>query len=153
MLRVDDDVQGFAVYTEFDKPGQAFQFLVTPDAYANDGSLVPLAVHRRTVTPMTRKKQWKSTMITTDKIKQYLDSPTMYVSSAELTSFTEERMRHTLVLFDQLLNSGWRVREKPMLVEFSRYDADDVKDSITPSKVLYRVLQCRLALGMPKEII
>jgi len=153
MLDEKEEVQGVAVYAEFEKVGQAFQLLLTPDAYNKAGKLIPMAIHRRTVTKETPKKQWKSSKMNTEKVEKILATSGAYVNSSEVSNFTEERLRMTLPIFDQLLTSGWAIRNRPILVQFSKYDAEDVDAGKTPNKVLYRVQLCRLALGLSKDVI
>ena len=70
-----------------------------------------------------------------------------------VSSFTEERMRFSFSLFNHLLSEGWSLRNKPLLIEISRYDADDIAKSKTPNKALYRVHISRKAQGFPAELV
>lgn len=152
MLDKEAKVQGVGVYAEFVKPGQAYQILFTPDCYTHAGTLIPMTLHRRIVTPMTPKKQWKQHTLRHDNLNHLVSSGDTLLDEA-VPTFTEERMRYALPLFYQLLSEGWTLRNKPLLIEVSRYDADDIAKSKTPNKALYRVHISRKAQGFPEELI
>lgn len=152
MLDKEAKVQGVGIYAEFVKPGATYQVLLTPDCYTHAGTLVPMALNRRIVTPLTPKKQWKQTMLRYDMINQLVANGET-LGDDKFSTFTEERMRYALPLFYQLLAEGWTLRNKPILIEVSRYDADDIAKSKTPNKALYRVHISRKAQGFPAELV
>ena len=151
MLDKEKKVQGVAVYAEFRKPGQVMQILLTPDAYNTSGSLVPMAFHRRIVTPDSPKKQWRTTPITSKEVKVLVES-TALLPDSDKDTFTENRMRYTTSYFDTLLTNGWVMEKTPILTEISRHDADDIGKSKTPNKVIYRIHISRKALGFPELV-
>ena len=151
MLDKEAKVQGVGIYAEFTKPGATYQLLFTPDCYTHAGTLIPMTLHRRVVTPLTPKKQWKQTALRADLAEALESGSTL--SDESVPAFTEQRMRYSLPLFYQLLSEGWTLRNKPLLIEVSRYDADDIAKSKTPNKALYRVHISRKAQGFPEELI
>ena len=151
MLDKEKKVQGVAVYAEFRKPGQVMQILVTPDAYNSSGSLVPMAFHRRIVTPATPKRQWRNTSITSREVKDLIDN-NQVLPDSDKDAFTENRMRYTTSYFDTILSNGWSMEKTPILTEISCHDADDIGKSKTPNKVLYRIHISRKALGFPELV-
>ena len=56
-------------------------------------------------------------------------------------------------MFDELIKHGWKIRQKPILTEISRFDADDIAKGNTPNKVLYRINISRKSLGFPAELV
>jgi len=154
MLDKEKKVQGVAVYAEFRKSGQTMQLLITPDAYTNAGTLVPMALHRRVVTPITPKKQWKSTSFRNTQVKELVESGTgATLGDDSISAFTDERVRYGLPYFDEILSGGWTLENKPILTEVSRHDTDDLAKGKTPNKVLYRIHISRKALGFPMELV
>ena len=151
MLDKEKKVQGVAVYAEFRKPGQVMQILVTPDAYNTSGSLVPMAFHRRIVTPDSPKRQWRTTPITSKEVKVLVESNALLPDS-DKDVFTETRLRYATSYFDTILSNGWAMEKTPILTEISRHDADDIGKSKTPNKVLYRIHISRKALGFPELV-
>lgn len=151
MLDKDKKVQGIAVYAEFRREGSALQIIVTPDMYTTTGDLVPMALIRRMVTKLTPKKQWKSSPLRDSQFVEMVEAgKTLQDSEKEL--FTERRMRHAVSFFDQISRQGWTIEQKPVLIEVSRHDADDIAKGKTPTKIIYRVHISRKALGFPELV-
>jgi len=152
MLDKEAKVQGVAVYAEFARAGETTQMLITPDCYTSTGTLTPMAIHRRVVTPASLKKQWRSTSLRHEQVKEYL-AVGVKLEDEKTSDFTENRMRYSFSFFDEMLRHGWVIRQEPILVELSKFDADDLAKGTTPSRVLYRVGISRKALGFPKELV
>ena len=131
------------------------QVLITPDCYTNAGTLIPMAIHRRVVTPATPKKQWRTTSLRTnpsDVIEMILTRGAV-LADDEISDFTEKRMRYAFSMLDELLKHDWKIRNTPILTEISRYDADDIAKGNTPNKVLYRINISRKSQGFPAELV
>jgi hypothetical protein len=152
MLDKEAKVQGVAVYAEFVRSGETTQMLITPDCYTNAGTLTPMAIHRRVVTPVSLKKQWRNNALRHEQIKE-LVAVGATLEDDSISDFTETRMRYAFSFFDEMLRHGWTIRKEPILIEVSKYDADDLAKGTTPSRVLYRVGISRKALGFPKELV
>ena len=149
MLDATKDVQGIALYAEFRKPGAMMQILITPDGYANDGKEVPASLYRRVTTPLTPKKQWRSSNLSWRAVSD-LNGEALANDNKE--KFVETRMSFATQLFDGIKNGGWILTNETLFIETSKKDLDDVKLSKTPNKMLYRINQTRTALGFPAEI-
>jgi hypothetical protein len=149
MLDATKDVQGIALYAEFRKPGAMMQILITPDGYANDGKEVPASLYRRVTTPLTPKKQWRSSGLSWRAVSD-LNGEALANDNKE--KFVETRMSFATQLFDGIKNGGWILTNETLFIETSKKDLDDVKLSKTPNKMLYRINQTRTALGFPAEI-
>jgi hypothetical protein len=65
----------------------------------------------------------------------------------------DDRMRYASNLFDQIMRGDWLLVSDPILVEVSKTDLDAIRQSKTPTKLLYRITQSRLAKGYPAEIV
>lgn len=154
MLTKEKPVQGIGIYAEFRKPGQTMQILITPDAYSNAGRLAPMGFVRRIVTPHTPKKQWQVSPLRNAEfhdLAERIDAG-FTIADSEKEKFAETRMRHATSYFDNVLAQGWTMEKKPILIEMSRYDADDILASKTPNKMLYRVHISRKALDFPSLV-
>jgi len=149
MLDATKDVQGIALYAEFRKPGAMMQIIITPDGYAADGKEVPASLWRRVTTPLTPKKQWRNSALSWRAIS---DLNGEQLANAMKETFTENRMSFATQLFDGIKNGGWEITKEPILIETSKKDLEDVKQSKTPNKMLYRINQTKTALGFPAEI-
>lgn len=151
MLDKDKKVQGIAVYAEFRRAGETMQLIVTPDAYTTEGSLIPMALVRRVVTKVTPKKQWKTSILRSEMFMEMVREGKT-ITDEEREIFAEARMRHAVSFFDQVVRQGWVIEQKPILVEVSRHDADDLAKGKTPNKVIYRIHISRKALGFPELV-
>jgi hypothetical protein len=106
---------------------------------------------RRIVTKETPKKQWKNSTLRGLDVAELLAAGTT-VPDLGKPDFTETRMRHAIHFFDQIISQGWTIEQKPILVEVSRHDADDLVKGKTPNKIIYRVHISRKALGFPELV-
>lgn len=146
MLDKDKKVQGIAVYSEFIREGQTMQLIITPDAYTTDGRLMPMTIVRRVVTNITPKAQWK--IISNGSI-----DATTEISDFEKATFMEGRSRNIARIFDDLIRQNWKIENRPILIEMSRHDADDISKSKTPNKIIYRIHISRKALGFSESLV
>jgi hypothetical protein len=111
-----------------------------------------MALHSRVITPVSPKKQWRTTTLRHESVKGLLDEGRQ-IPEESVSEFTEQRMRYGLAMFDELIKHGWKIRQKPILTEISRFDADDIAKGNTPNKVLYRINISRKSLGFPAELV
>lgn len=151
MLDKEKKVQGIAVYAEFRRAGQTMQLIVTPDTYTTTGNLVPMNLIRRVVTKDTPKKQWKIAVLRGVNVEELVTTGATIADTGK-ADFAETRMRHAIHFFDQIVSQGWTIEQKPILVEVSRHDADDLIKGKTPNKIIYRVHISRKALGFPELV-
>ena len=149
MLDATKDVQGIALYAEFRKPGAMMQILITPDGYANNGKEVPASLWRRVTTPLTPKKQWRSSNLSWRAVSELNGEA---LANDNKNSFVENRMSFAIQLFDGIKNGGWILTNETLFIETSKKDLDDVQSSKTPNKMLYRINQTRTALGFVAEV-
>ena len=155
MLNKEAKVQGVAIYAEFRRAGETMQIVLTPDAYTTTGDLVPMTLVRRVVTPETPKKQWRNTGLGATPLKEVLDkgvTPAVIPDDSK-EIFTENRMRHATHYFDRITEGGWAIEQKPILLEMSKHDADDLSKGKTPNKLIYRMNISRKALGFAEKLV
>lgn len=142
-------VQGVGVYAEFVRDNATTQIIIVPEGYTSDDKIVGASIIRRTVTEHSPKKQWK--------FSRLANVETVAVSPALLddmkVQYADERMRYAATLFDQLLRGEWNLVKKPILVEVSKKDYDSIFVSKTPTKMIYRISQSRVALDFPADLI
>ena len=145
MLDKDKEVQGVAVYAEFARMGATTQIIITPEGYTSGGVKVPASIIRRTVTETTPKKQWKFSRLASSDLRVHSDD--------DKAAYANDRMKYAATLFDQLLSGSWSLVKKPVLIEASKKDYDDIHISKTPTKMIYRISQSRVALDFPADLI
>lgn len=152
-MDITKSVQGVAVYAEFARSGATTQIIVTPKGYDLDGKEVAAYIVRRTVSTENPRKQWRfSGLVSTDPIMQIAAEKGVTIDEAKELS-CDDRMRYASNLFDQIMRGDWLLVSDPILVEVSKTDLDAIRQSKTPTKLLYRITQSRLAKGYPAEIV
>ena len=143
MQDASKSVQGIAVYAEFARSNATTQVIITPDGFGSDGNLIRSNVVRRTITEANPRKQWRFSMIPNSRTE----------SGANKAAYADDRMSYASSLFDQLLAGGWEMVGAPILLETSKIDLDAVRQSKTPTKMIYRINQCRVAQGYPTDLV
>jgi hypothetical protein len=150
-------VQGLALYLEYEKPydtGFAVQqVLLTPDGYNSEGVLVQTHLYRRRMKPGEGKKQWKVTA-TNEKI--VADALSGEVAELDFMTWGQKafmRLDYANPLFDAIVIQHWTLRLKPLVMEVSQVDLDDIAKGKTPYKLMYRMQQCRLKAGFPADAV
>lgn len=151
MLDKEKEVQGVAVYAEFRKLGSTMMVLITPDGYTTTGTTVSATVFRRILTRHTPKRQWRTSAMTWAAINKRDALP--ITTREQRDEMADERLQWSTALLDGILNGGWEMVAKPILVEVSKVDLDAIASGKTPTKVIYRITQSRTALGYPTEVI
>lgn len=149
MLDRDKDVQGVAVYAEFRRTtvsGTTMKLFVMPDGYTSEGTMMPAMLYRRVVTEHTPRKQWRRSPFGAKAIEDLGGEP---LSDDKAQEWAEQRAMFIDSLFDGLANGQWELVGKPLFVEVSKKDLDDVAKYTTPTKVIYRINQSRAAAGYP----
>jgi hypothetical protein len=150
---ITKSVQGVAVYAEFARSGATTQIIVTPQGFDLDGKEVPAHIVRRTVSTDNPRKQWKFTgVVKSDPIMQIAATKSVSMDEAKELA-CDDRMRYAASLFDQIMRGDWLLIGEPVLVEVSKTDLDAINKSKTPTKLLYRITQSRIAKGYPTEIV
>lgn len=156
MLDKNKPVQGYVTYAEFTLGGETRQIFFTPDGYTSSGTLVPMQAHYRTVSKHAPRKQWKSTVTSIRDLVPVLraeaeGTPSPFASLNE--EWAETRVLSVIRgYFQQIITRDWKMVGAPLVVEASKQDMDDIHSYKTPTKIIYRINQSRLAAGYPAEL-
>lgn len=135
-------VQGCALYAEFkNEYGQVFQMFLTPDGYNEEDVYTPARAFYRRLSPTATKKQWQTQIIRRELVDEATGSTTQEhrLSRLETIDFLMKRVAISSTLV-----------AKPFFVEVSKKDLSDIRAGKTPTKVIYRIGQCRTALAYPE---
>lgn len=152
-MDITKPVQGIAVYAEFARSNATTQIIITPDGFDSNGNEVSMNLIRRTVTDTSPRKQWRfSSLVAADPIPQIIASRGVSADEAK-ELYCDERMRYASSLFDQIMRGDWTLVGEPLLIEVSKIDLDNVRESKTPTKLLYRITQSRVAKGYPTDLV
>jgi hypothetical protein len=135
-------VQGTALYVEFKNEfNQIFQLFITPDGWNEYGNFSVARAYYRRLSVSQPKKQWKIQSLQ----RGLVDSVTGVTSEAH----REERLL-TLAWIMKRVSISSTIVGKPFFVEVSQKDLTDVSNSKTPTKVVHRINQTRIALSYPE---
>jgi len=157
-------VIGHALYIEAQRltggvPGKyVTQILLTPEyvmpssmlgTMAVPGVTVPMMMHRRTLTPERDRRPWRhygSASTTTRALERF---------SGDQSSSVTEVFSIARSTVDKLVNEQYpyTLVGKPIVVEVSRADMEEVRLGKTPYKVLGRIWKVRKALGYPEKFV
>ena len=146
MLDREKRVQGYATYFEFAKPNGTIQLVLFPDAYSSSGHMTPAHAYWRQVDTWKPKRQWKRHRLATT-VQDLVSDET------QLLILANEKLLSLTFLLKPVFASGYQLVGKPLVVEISSKDIDDINERKTPTKVIHRVQQSRIASGFPADLV
>ena len=141
---MNNSVVGKALYLEFRRGGYTQQIIFTPEGRSATGQYVPITTYRRQISADSPRKTWKQ-MSTMFKSEMNPDGSLVQLGKEHALSTVQDRIGYTDNLFTQLTSRGWSLYKKPIAVEVTPEDLDDVRNCKTPYKILGRVTRCRRA--------
>lgn len=151
-----DKIVGKALYIELvpkeDKPeGQQIvtQILVTPEGFDEKSNYVPMAVHSRSVSDWSPRKQWRvalSRVVNKELFGTPIAQTTAQDKAVEMVvqveSIIKRQMAYEMV-----------IRKTPVVVEVSTLDLVEVREYKTPPALLRRIQKARVALDFPEKVL
>ena len=152
MLDKDKPVQGYTLYTEFRKGGSTTQMMFMPDIFTTSGRLVQGRIMHRTVSSDSPKRQWQSRAVFTKAVQDLYDAPRNTTAEHSRQIRGARRAEHAETFLMQMLSGGWALVAAPLTIEVSHADADSIEAGKTPTKLIYRLGQCRAAAGYPADL-
>jgi hypothetical protein len=148
---MDTKVIGKALYLEMRNGLHTMQLIMTPEGFNTTNKLVPMTIYRRRISKVQPRKTWKQISAHTapecdasGKIAQY--------SLEQATLVVKDKLSFTDSIFNQLVMQGWSLHGKPIVVEVTPEDMDDVRMGKTPYKILGRITRCRRVLGFGEAL-
>lgn len=146
MLDKEKDVQGVALYAEWEKPEALTQIFFTPDGYTDSGAFMKARMYRRVITTDNPRKQWKATPL----YGSHEDFE--FEEESEKRRYSANRVTGMREYFNALIHGGWAMVNEPLLIEVSKKDMEDMALDKTPTKFLYRVDLTKKAKGFPEPL-
>lgn len=151
-----DKIVGKALYLELvpkeaKDAGQnlATQILLTPEGFTDAGEYVQMALHSRTVSDWSPRKQWRVNFTRVSN-KELFGAPiaqtTAQEKAVEMATFVESIIKRQLG-YEMVL------RKTPIVVEVSTIDLAEIKDWKTPPALLRRIQKARVALNFPEKVL
>jgi hydroxyacyl-ACP dehydratase HTD2-like protein with hotdog domain len=151
MLDSTKTIQGYATYYEYARSGETIQIIFTPDGYTTYGSYVPACVLRRQIYTHKEKRRWVTMRLkaTTSATETITDTDT-YVTD-RIKYISDNTFKH-LQKYSEL-HSKYKLVNTVVVVEVSKKDLDDIASRKTPTKVIHRINQSRIAMKFPTKLI
>jgi hypothetical protein len=133
---------------------RVMQVLFTPEGIGESKDYVPFAMHSRTVSESSPRKQWRVTRSPQQNRDIVLGSAGLG-SPAEANTFAVEMISRFEKSLSNAVNGGskWVLRSKPIAVEITSIDLDEVLAYKTPAPALRRIQKCRVALDFPEKLV
>lgn len=139
---------GRALYLELRRDTDVSQVILTPQMYnpTRDSNLKPYIISR-SLRPDTQRKGWR-----------YSSGPRLnFISktgediAAGITQVTNQ-LKWAAPLISGYVAGGWKIVNKPIVVEVSTEDIDDIYAKKTPTALVRRILKARGEAGFPQSV-
>jgi hypothetical protein len=131
------------------------QILLTPEAYDHKGNFVRMALHSRTVSESSPRKQWRINFSNVSN-KELVDNavsmamPILKTTAQELAVSMTSRFESSLV---KQITYQFVVRKRPVVVEVSALDLSEIGSYATPQALMRRLQKARVACGLPEKLV
>jgi hypothetical protein len=145
-----DKVVGRALYAEFRSGSQTYQMIITPDGLTTDGRNVPSTIYRRQVSATKPRRAWKTYAL--PKLQQETTGVFSALPEEQALSTASSRLTYIESSFSRMEGYGYKLYMKPLIIEVSQADLDDIRAAKTPYKILGRVTRVRRALGFGEKL-
>ena len=145
-----DKVVGKALYMEFRSSNQTYQMIITPDGLTLEGRNIPATVYRRQISSSRPRRAWKT--LAFPKLPQ---DPSGVFNMLNVDAAKEQATSRAGYLesnIQRLHANGFTLFMKPIIVEVSQADLDDIRYAKTPYKILGRITRARKVLGFGERL-
>lgn len=151
-----DKIVGKALYLELvpkdkSKTNLATQILFTPEGMDESGTYVRMAIHTRTISDWSPRKQWRVSFGRANNQPAVSTGQTLDENVANELA-TQMLADYTGTLTRQI-NYEMELRKTPIVVEVSTLDLAEIKDWKTPPALLRRIQKARVALDFPEKVL
>lgn len=152
-------VSGKALYLELVNGDYTAQVLVVPEGITSKGSKQGMALLRRTVSKWSPRKTWQQdnsftyqSELQTKIVADGATSKFEQMDSEDAMAVALESLLNTHNLLDYLIPKEWTLRAKPIALEVSVADIDDLSNYATPAALMRRLTRSRKAAGFPDDL-
>jgi hypothetical protein len=152
-------VSGKALYLELINGDYTAQVLVVPEGITSKGNKQGMALLRRTVSKWSPRKTWQQdnsytyqSELQTKIVADGATSKFEQMDSDDALLVALEGLLNTHNLLDYLIPKEWTLRGKPIALEVSVADIDDLAAYGTPAALMRRLTRSRKAAGFPDDL-
>lgn len=156
-MTTSTDFLGGALYAEFSKQlGMRIavtQMIFIPETSDAPGSTTgtPFCVYRRRISTDMPRRNWRF-VTGGQRTSRLLPAPGT-ITNADVENVSRAILSPIAPYLESMSRSGWTLRKKPFVVEFTADDIEPVKLGKTPYKVLGRVQRTRKYMGYPEDLL
>lgn len=133
---------------------KVLQVLFTPEGVDEQGNYAQFAMCSRTIADYSPRKQWRVTKCGKDNTTKFGT-----VTSIEAQELGMEMIaRFTRAVEKAVYPSGtgeavWKLRGKPIAIEITSFDLEEINKFSAPNPALRRIQKCRVALDFPEKLV
>jgi hypothetical protein len=144
---------GKGLYLEFTYPESTAitQILFTPEGRNAEGKYVQFAMMSRTISETSPRKQWRVNFCGTNNEATLGDLSTI-TNPEELVDTMTIRFAKAVERMVSA-NPAMKLRSKPISLEITSIDLNEVADYKAPSPALRRLQKARVALDFPEKLV
>ena len=141
------DFVGKALYLELRRQTETSQVILTPQLKhpLKDSILKPYIISRNLHTD-TQRKSWR---YSSGPRNSYSGEAIDFADGIKMMGTQIEWVAPLLVGYEA---GGWKIVNKPLVVDMSHDDATDVANKVTPSALLRRIMKSRKEAGFPEKV-
>jgi hypothetical protein len=159
------NIVGKGLYLEFvpsneDATGvtsKVLQVLFTPEGFDEAGNYTQFAMCSRTIADYSPRKQWRVSKAGVNNKETLMSGLPMNSANAMETGmkmiemFTKTIEKSVFASADK--SPVWKLRGKPIAVEITSFDLNDINAWTAPNPALRRIQKCRVALDFPEKLV
>jgi hypothetical protein len=144
---------GKGLYLEFTYPESTAitQVLFTPEGRNANGRYVQFAMLSRTISETSPRKQWRVNFCGTNN-EALMGDPEPIANADELVSGMTTRFAKAVERMVSA-NPAMKLRSKPISLEITSIDLNEVIDYKPPTPALRRLQKARVALDFPEKLV
>jgi hypothetical protein len=156
----ENSVIGKALYlelvpTDTSADSRITQILITPEAYDHTGNFVGMALHSRTISPSSPRKQWRINFSDVNN-KEVFDSRVLTgvgMSSPLAQELAVKMVARFEASLAKQVSYKFVVRNRPIVVEVSAIDLNEISKYTTPQALMRRLQKARVACAFPEKLV
>jgi hypothetical protein len=155
----ENTVVGKALYLELVPTDTAdtrvTQILITPEAFDHTGNFVGMALHSRTVSPSSPRKQWRINFsdVSNKELVVSNNERGLSINSLLAQELAVKMVARFEASLAKQVSYNFTVRNRPIVVEVSAIDLNEVSKYTTPQALMRRLQKARVACAFPEKLV
>lgn len=136
---------------------KVLQVLFTPEGFDEAGNYTQFAMCSRTIADYSPRKQWRVSKAGVNNKETLMSGLPMNSANAQeqglkmIEMFTKTIEKSVFASADS--TPVWKLRGKPIAVEITSFDLNEINQFTAPNPALRRIQKCRVALDFPEKLV